>query len=431
MVYIVVYILRTCLIATTLLGMPMPAAIADDPVQTELRLPKATSLDLTNLVPPKVYGISGKPVEIYFQNLGLIGEDDDFFVVTACTCNFGITERRRWIGIPKDSDVGTHTLSILITRQSDKKRFYYSVQIFIKKERTDLTKLRLLIIGDSITRQQFYPNKLVRDLKERLQLDVSTFGNVALSFADGYDVTYTEPAQPGVYTESYNGLTTGKFLHRDWTNLGSSNTRSKLGISPFWDRSKKPNGKFSLDHYVNSVGGGSPPDIIMIMLGTNDVASARYDGESPHPHIDKLTQSSLKNMEKIIKLLRVDAVNRPIFIITPPPTTNSETAVAYSYGEMKSHGYTASQIKRSIFSLLKLQTMQFENREDENIFFVPNFIGFDVLDGYMQPQVVHPSRYGHRQMASQIYARLVHALSEKNVTDAIRANRQTKIIRPN
>ena len=61
---------------------------------------------------------------------------------------------------------------------------------------------------------------------------------------------------------------------------------------------------------------------------------------------------------------------------------------------------------------------------ERNIYVVPNYIGFDSLDGYMQDQIVHPSNHGHEQIANQVYARLVELLNKSDYVADIKSNRE-------
>ena len=169
-------------------------AVTNEVVEHETQIQKKPSFEFANLMPKLIYGVPGTPLEIYFENLALGVDEENFFITTRCSCTFGRQERRRWYGMPTLEDIGEHALEITLKRRSDGEVFKFKTKLNISKESTDLKSLRLLIVGDSITRQQQYPNRLVRKLKKKLDLDVSTFGKISLNLSPYDCLLYTSDA---------------------------------------------------------------------------------------------------------------------------------------------------------------------------------------------------------------------------------------------
>jgi len=381
--------------------------------------PLPGKLDFQNILPEVVYGTPGLPIELYFQNMSPAIDHNEFYIVVQCSCKFGRAERRKWIGVPAEKDIGTHQLSIIMTDKTDNKVYHLHTSIVVSSETTNLEKVRLLIVGDSITRQQQYPNRLVRYASERLNLQVSTFGNVHLQF-DPYDPSFFEPADPGVYTEAYNGWSTAMFLNKYWVDSSSINNDSDVSRPPFWYGPSLNDGKLNFERYVEQVGKGEYPDVIIVMLGTNDVFSANpYVSPELANSIDKSSQAITENLEEMIETFRAGGRKIPVIVVTPPPTSLSETAAKILYGDT-----IAKKYNTAVLILSKRILEKFNSREDEKIYAVSNYLGFDSLDGYMQTQVVHPSNTGHVQIANQVYSRLVSILSQKEESDFLVKNRQ-------
>ena len=277
-----------------------------------------------------------------------------------------------------------------------------------------------LFVGDSITRQQQFPNRVVRYLSDRLRLRISTFGNVQLML-DPYDPSFFEPADSNVYVEAYNGWSTSMYLNKYWIDSSSINNDSDVSRPPFWYGENLNEGELNFERYVQETGDGKFPDIIVLMLGTNDVFSADpYAPTELDTNIEKSSDIISKNIEEMISLFQSNGKIVPVIVVTPPPTSLSEIAVQVLYGEIT----TADKYNASTLILGKRLLDKFKSRENEKIYTVSNYIGFDSLDGYVQSQVVHPSNTGHEQIANQIYSRLTSILSKPDETDFLIKNRQ-------
>jgi lysophospholipase L1-like esterase len=363
------------------------AAVPEDP---GLGMPERLVLD----------AVVGEEFRFYFDNLGFFHDMDRTRIFASCTCSFGRIERRSWGGTPRASDVGEHVVSWTVNDGQGQLIREYELTIRVApRAPAKLPQLRAFFLGDSITRQQFWANFVYDNLRAHVANEVTTFGRV--HFPNEPPGTYRASSRSGLRSESYNGWPTFWYLNENFQHFPAINPESDVSRSPFWFGPSLSEGELSFTRFVAAHGEGRMPDVVFIMLGTNDSSLSAFA-----PWAAELTtMNAVRSLERIFALLRADRPDMQIFVVNPPPTSHSASAWLTNYGEPSAFQSPLS-MKYHMRWMAGAYEKAFSKREGEGIHYIPAHIGMDPIDGYHLEQVVHPSEFGHRQVANSINAYL-------------------------
>jgi len=253
-------------------------------------------------------------------------------------------------------------------------------------------KIRWLAIGDSLTAPGFYIGQTVERLAKILpQVSVIPVGS-ALPPKDSKYAAIHHEGRGGWHWQRY---------------LEGFNVKTDKGVvsSPFVFG---PRGRddFDFARYLREKLGGETPEIITIFLGANDIF-----GASPTITPEKIGEimERAKTMTAKIQAAAPDS----IIGIIPPPSCSSQSGFAENYG----NGVTEWQYRRALqlYNAALLQT--FDNRQNEHIYIVPGYLGFDPANSFPSPpNALHPKEAGFTPVSLEIGAWIVHLLSTKAVT---------------
>lgn|GEM_PF-292608 len=348
------------------------------------------------ILPPNLYATPGLESSIYFDNIVLKDSLEDLRFFVWCSCKTGRIERRRWIVIPDESLVGTHQVVISITDLKGQVLATGSVTLHVAP--IDVGKdrnIRLFLVGDSITRQQWYPNRLARLLSTQGNPSWSMIGTIALQFPPGDN--FKESAEQGVRMEAYNGWTYSFYFLDNIPDSRAWNTETNRRWSPFLYESSGGKMLVDLKRYFLEHTDGEPPDVTIFLLGTNDMFNADpYNSELFTAHRTLV----LSHADTLLAQFRRQYPNMALAVVTPPPFADAQFVYEMLYGKE----FTYQRQKHVHRKYMESMFQHFAGREHENIFLIPANVGFDAIDGYHLGQVVHPSEYGHRQIADTIYS---------------------------
>lgn len=319
-------------------------------------------------LPPKIYAIVGKEINIYFENiLNDKAEKYDFTV----KCNIGMQQSDRWTCKP--TSPGTYNLSISVYNQNS---FICSAStdIIVSNPNTNTEEKSFLAIGDSTTVGSIYTGEMLK-LASSDKIKLSLIGT------------------KGTGSNKFEGFS-------GWT------------ISKFFESPQSPfvyNGVFDFKKYMES-NKLNNPDFVLINLGINDVMSFEDD--------EKL----IKAIPEIIKKLQamtdsIKSYNNRINIgiaVTIPPS-KSQDAFGESYGCQLPQW----RCKRNNFIWNKELISEFDSKESQGIYLVPINVNLDTVNNMQvkesainsrnpnkvirQSNGVHPGFTGYYQIADEIY----------------------------
>lgn len=345
------------------------------------------------LLPPVIYAAPGREANLYFDNVVLAPRGRIYLFDV--TCAKGRQQEERWTWTPAENESGDYALALEVRDQEDKVVAQGKTVVRVAKAGAGQGQaLSLLAIGDSLTNASVYTDELLKLF--------AVPGNPALKLVGTHKVAGT--AEGNVH-EGYGGWTFSRFMTQ---YVAKPQEKRNLGSSPFvFLQDGKP--VFDFSRYVRESLGGTAPDVITIMLGTNDVFGAKDE------NLEESVTAILANADKLLAGIRAGAPNAKIGLVTTVPPSASQDAFGANYAANQ----TRWQYRKNQHRLVERMIGHFGNREAENLFLVPAYLNLDCVNNYPQSEVpanaratvkvvragngVHPAGEGYRQIADSIY----------------------------
>ncbi|WP_409345469.1 SGNH/GDSL hydrolase family protein [Paenibacillus sp. MBLB4367] len=322
-------------------------------------------------LPPTINALTGKEINIYFDNL-IIGDAGDYLFDVVCS--IGILQNERWT--LNTNTAGTYPITINVyDKKSIQKVGTASATVIVKSGSvgSGVTK-KALFIGDSTTAAGKYTGELL-NLFSSDPMDIELLGS--------------QGTAPNLH-EGRGGWRVDQYF----TNASS----------PFVF-----NGAFNFSQYMHSQG-YTRVDYVFFHLGINDIFNETSD--SGAHAVANAAVTAYNNMIATMKTLFPNI--RIGMCLTIPPSKHQD-AFGNNYGS----GQTRWQYKRNWFQWNKAILAAFQNRTAENIYLVPLHAILDTEHNMSvstvavnarnstttvrQTDAVHPADTGYNQMADAIY----------------------------
>lgn len=363
--------------------------------------------DLALQLPPCIYAVSGQETNIYFDNIVLAINPDNY--VFDVTCAKGVNEARRWTFTPTNEDAGT-TFDWKLNVISDKGVVASgSTKVIVSRADAGAgRKVSVLIVGDSLTHAGVYPARIFALFKQPGNPALKMFG----SNGPGY-----KPQPDGVAHEGWGGWRWSTFVTKG-TAPNVPNPMPNQIASRFL---VKKDGKFVLDltNYFKQYGDGNPPDFITFQLGVNDVFGATDD------NLQGNIKEILGYAKKLVEAARRDAPDAFIGVGLTTPGAKSQDA----FGKNYNCGQTRWQYKKNQHALNQAMLDAFKANKDPKLFIVATNINLDCENNFpvtkysvnkgnkdtvmRQCNGVHPSAAGYNQIGDTFYAWMKYCLDSK------------------
>jgi lysophospholipase L1-like esterase len=333
-------------------------------------------------LPPAAYAVPGVEMNVYWDNI-VLTQTPEQYKFTA-RCDVGRSEARRWTLTPKPTDVGEHRLTISVADAGGRCLGQASTVLRVVPAAAGQgRKLRLLVIGDSLTGATLYPNEIARLL--------SLPGNPTWEMLGTHRPKW---AGPGVAHEGYGGWTWVRF--NSYWNPDPKATPGR-GSSPFVFPAADGKPALDMERYFKERCAGQRPDLVTIMLGINDCFGAKVgDPAAIDTHIDGM----FKQADVLIAALRRAAPQADLGICLTTPPNARESGFEANY-KGRYHRWGWKQIQHR---LVERQMAKFSGREKEHLYVVPTELNLDPVDGYPVNNGVHPNAEGYKQIGASIYA---------------------------
>ncbi len=363
------------------------------------------------LLPPVIYGTVGIEMNLYFANVFACINPANYFFKFHCP--IGRCDQERWRCIPGVEDAGTHEAEIEVLSDSGTVARGQCRVVINHADAAAGKKLRLLMIGDSLTDQTCYPANL-HSLAVKNHIDLTMLGtNIPLEFRNlpGGKLINYPPAEEleGVRHEGWGGWSACTFLHRKKA-IESTPFYHWNSASPFINEA----GVFDFKGYLEKNCDGIAPDVIMLALGGNDMLQINPGNQQ------SVIDGFLDNMQKLYRLLRKDAPDA-IFGIGLEPFGSMDQS---SWG--KSHGCSCfAWDKRNLTPPAYVRLSEFF-AEEKNCSMMPLYTDIDPVNGYIRSEEacfegspltvirgvdsLHPCPAGYRQVANSAFSWLLELL---------------------
>ena len=312
-------------------------------------------------LPPEIYAVTGKEVNIYFDNIANLPLSDYQVDVT---CSLGKQMSDRWTATPTGS--GDHPITITVYKDFEVvAQVNSAVKVKTSAVGSGIEKDGI-IVGDSTIAQDFLINHLE-----------DTFGTDPLTINfKGTRGTYGE-----LHNEGYSGWT----VH----DLRTNKTYNDV-VHPFYNPIKAD---FDFAYYMTNQG-YTGLDYVVLCFGINDTFSFTNDSTLLNKIPDVLT-----DFNYIINNIRAYDSNIKIGVcVTIPPNANQD-----AFGNAYYTGQTRWRYKRNNALWIEQLINAFKGKTSQNIYLIPDNSGIDATIGFRDG--VHPNQdVGDKQRADTFYS---------------------------
>ncbi len=347
------------------------------------------------LLPKVIYAVPGVDMNVYFDNVVLVLNPDNY--AFDVTCNKGVQQAKRWTCTPTEKDVGVHPFTLSVRDQTN--RILATATASLKVVAPDAgagTAISLLCVGDSLTHASVYPKHLLELCGQP--------GNPRLSLVGSHT---PKREWPDVRHEGYGGWTAKRFATH-YTGVARTGNYRKVG-SPFLykDRAGKPMLDFT--RYCADVNSGKAPDFVTIFLGCNDTFSAT--DETIEARIDEM----MRHMDALIQMIRGASPRTRIGLVMLVPPAGTQDAFGANYGCTQ----TRWQYKRNQHRVLERTMTRYAGKNAHGVSLIPAFVNLDCYHNFPMRTAawnsrtaarttrlcngVHPAPEGYCQIGDSIY----------------------------
>ncbi|HOZ45602.1 MAG TPA: SGNH/GDSL hydrolase family protein [Candidatus Hydrogenedentes bacterium] len=348
------------------------------------------------VLPRHVYAVSGIECNVYFEDVILALNLDNYAVDVSCSK--GLQQSERWTFTPKAEDAGAHEFAIRVCDAANHVvADAASTLVVIREDAGKDQAVSALLIGDSLTHASIYSQHL---------LDLCVPPNGPTLTLVGSHVP--QEGAPLNRHEGYGGWTAKRFSTH-YTGVARTGNAKECG-SPFLYEVEGGEKRLDFARYCVEVNGGRAPDFITIFLGCNDTFGATDDT------IDASIDDMFSHLDTLIEMIRRDAPDAWIGLLPPVGPAATQDAFGANYA----CGQTRWQYRRNQHRDIVRMLERYEGREAERIAIVPAYVNLDCVHNY--PLVaapcnarsaievsrlnngVHPAAEGYRQIGDAIYA---------------------------
>ena len=367
--------------------------------------------DLKMFLPKHIYAVPGIECNIYFNNIVTVLNRADYFFCVSC--NIGRTDAERYRVIPEEKDIGDHELVITVFDKFGQVAQAETI-LTVAPALTEPRNAGILIIGDSLTAAEGYPERIYELLKNEPNLTFNMIG----SNSGNYQI----PVPGGVAHEGYGGWGWKTFF----TKYNIDENDENDGMHPKHPRERNSrflfadNGdvKFDIVRYCEKYNQGKLPDIIIIHLGINDV----FCDKSRKDLKFSWQNNILPYLKQMVEIFRAANPAVRIAFCTPPVGSNSQT----SFGKCYSCSYNKWQWRQNCFFY---HSKLADIAGKLNIDIIPVHTAVDGENNYpfeteninqANPEMisspcnaVHPALSGYIQIGNAVFAYLRKILAKK------------------
>ena len=365
-----------------------PLLVTFSVLMSALPIDAADEHPLRLTLPVEMYAVVGVDMNVYFDNVVLTETPESFrFTVS---CDVGLTEKRRWHFMPTVNDVGSHQLVISVSDADGKELAKKETRLIVVPADAGAgQKVKILIVGDSLTHATAYPNEIARLLSRE--------GNPKWRMLGTHRPS---SAAEGVAHEGYGGWTWIRFVTKYEPNPdGTYRKRSSPFV--FFGKDEKP--ELNVARYFDENFKGERPDVVFFLLGINDCFGANPDDPAAiDDRIDRMLSPAGRLLDEFRKV--APATDLAICVTTPPNARESGFEANY---KGRYHRWGWKRIQHRIVERLLARYEGKGAKEDaerSHLFVVPTQLNLDPVDGYPANNGVHPNGFGYQQIGASIYS---------------------------
>jgi hypothetical protein len=332
--------------------------------------------DIFLTLPPYIYTVEGQDLEIFFSNTILSKHSQDYFFSVVSTLS-GTSTTTKWKAIVGSNAAGDYPLTLNVKTANGQILANASTTIRVSPDEmpASITAKKLILFGHSFFDQGYLPKYLY----DKCHL----VGNPPISL-HGKKVSW---ADANARHEGYGGQMARWFINDPTSPIRYGST-------------------FSIRKYFNDVlCTNCNPDWMVIHLDLNDFCGyTPLTGNTIQEIQDSITLDWNHHLNRIIDSIRVTSPTTKIGICMSPPPNARQSAFDQTFpvNPVLSNRWRWQKI---ITCIAKKQIQRYGNRENENIFLIPEFLDIDDFNEYSTTEASHPSAIiGYGEVAKSIYS---------------------------
>jgi lysophospholipase L1-like esterase len=363
------------------------AAQAEKPADTP-------ETDLAMTLGPALFAVAGQPFTLEYDNVILSRDSEQYrFNVLCGTCPWADTmQRRRWAGTPPQP--GEHALTVG-TVSFDFTRTLAQGATTLRVAPAEALRARpprLLVFGDSITRQHWWVNGVARRLDAA---GVRGWSMIGREYTDGTP-PFSEKPPAGVRHEAEYGWSFSFFS--SFIAADEAQARAfRRPRSPFVYGESPLAAKLDVPRYYAETSGGQPADFVVMQAGINDIWGV--NAEDPVALKQRL-DLTMANIKRLVDAFTAAHPGTHVGLILPAPFTRSEK----NFNDAYKGAVTRWNARQGQHALVRAMIETFGGKEAERIWLIPLHASFDTVDGYPVDNAGHPNPHGQGQIADAVFA---------------------------
>ena len=333
----------------------------------------ASSVNLT--LPKAIYGITGVELQIRLDNLFLLHDKSQAEI--RISSPVGVCENRVW-HYTADKP-GRYLAQIEVADAAGRQLGIAETEIIISDASAgNEQNISMLMIGDSLFAGAQAADSLLKNMHLRGNKNFYLFGS--------HSGRGAELAAGKAAVEAYGGWRWAHFLEK-YEPGDVYNCKSKF-------LQQQSDGKLKLDFgaYLDTYHQGKAPDVIVILLGCNDIAHASMDDFS------RLLEDSRCKRRELLEHIRSVAPDSIIGLVTLPPANSRHKAYLDNY-----HGVVVHQ-QYAYNQLSYVKQLMLNYPDDPDYSIVPVYPGIDPEADYPEDNSIHPNDQGYFKFALAIEA---------------------------
>ncbi|MCY7327475.1 MAG: putative metal-binding motif-containing protein, partial [Saprospiraceae bacterium] len=337
--------------------------------------------DIFLALPPYIYMVEGQDFELYFRNLILSKHPQDYVFSVNTPLN-GVNSGQKWVFTPAANNIGELPLSVTVKSNGGQMLASGTAIVRISPATAppDISPKKLILFGHSFFDQGYLP-KYLYDRTHQPGNPPITFHGKKMSWANAL-----------ARHEGYGGRP-ARWFFEDW----SSPIRygDKVNLRKYFDEVISPGGR---------------PDWLIYHLDINEFCGYSSLPGTTLPEIDDFI-INYWNQYRLIDSIHVAAPNTKIAIcLSPMPNAREGTfQITFGGNPVLSNRWRWQKI---ISRLLFKNMERYGNREEENIFLIPEQLDLDDFADYEPGDAIHPdppdqninTHCGYMEIAKSIYA---------------------------
>lgn len=353
------------------------------------------------ILPSVIYATPGLECNVYFDNVVLVLNRQNYAFDVRCEIGFQLEER--WAFTPSAEEGGNYPITLEVRGEANELLAHgESLVRVVRPKVKQPSPATLLIVGASFVEDSIYPQHILDLSKAEGAMPLRLLGSRGAG---------NMPATGDLRHEGYSGWTAEAFATMSGP-VSRSGYHHRPGTgSPFVYESAEGVKVLDFGRYLEEFNDGNSPDFVTIDLGGNDIFSAT------DATIDATIDRMFVHYDAVIDSIRKASPQTRIGILTSTPPSASQDGFRNYVGAGKQ---TRWQFRRNIHRLIERKIEHYDNRTREGLYIVTTYLNLDTQSNFptwtskrnaRSEELVtrvnngtHPADAGYQQIGDTIFS---------------------------